>query len=301
MTIVATVKSGTKGVLENDARVSSDAVDPNNANDSATTFTNVTLSANLALTFTADSPTAKPSTTIHYKVTVNNLGPSDADGVVVTVNLPPAKSGYYVKDDGGCTLSNVTLTCPLGTFVAGSPTRTILIDWFVQGSKFPIVASASVASLLPTPSRRTTAPTSRSESNEQRVRRPPRESCGGRREHSQHELKTQTDRRGVPGRDPPPLCARGCRSGTDRDSSPEDLRFPRPSATRPARSSSAAPASATRSPADALPFPSPAAGSAAFAPTSTDDSQSHSAHSPVQAHTPSSPNNAPAPPDPPCT
>lgn len=151
MTIVATVKSGTKGVLENDARVSSDAVDPNNANDSATTFTNVTQSANLALTFTADSSTAKPSTTIHYKVTVDNLGPSDADGVVVTVHLPPAKSGYYVKDDGGCTLSNVTLTCPLGTFVAGAPTRTILIDWFVQGSKFPIVASASVASPTPDP------------------------------------------------------------------------------------------------------------------------------------------------------
>jgi uncharacterized repeat protein (TIGR01451 family) len=131
--------------LENDARVWSDTFDPNNGNDLATTLTTVATSADLALTFTSDAAKAKPSTTIHYQVTVNNLGPSDAVGAVVTVNLPPLKSGTFVSDNGGCTLQNVTLTCPLGTVVAGSPTRTILIDWFVQGAKFPVVASASVA------------------------------------------------------------------------------------------------------------------------------------------------------------
>ena len=151
MTIVAKVNSGTTGTLENDARVTSDTFDSNNANDLATSLTTVSTSADLALTFAADALTTKPSSTIHYKVTVDNLGPSDAQGVVVTVNLPPLKSGYYVSDDGGCTLSNVTLTCPIGTFVAGAPTRTILVDWFVQGSKFPIVASASVASATPDP------------------------------------------------------------------------------------------------------------------------------------------------------
>ena len=144
MTIVAKVKSGTKGTLENDARVTSDTLDPNNVNDLATSLTTVSISADLALTFAADTTTTKPSSTIHYKLTVDNLGPSDVDGVVATVTLPPLKSGYYLKDDGGCTLSNVTLTCPIGTFVAGAPTKTIFIDWFVQGSKFPIVASATV-------------------------------------------------------------------------------------------------------------------------------------------------------------
>jgi len=146
MTIVAKVNSGTTGSLENDARVTSDTLDANNANDLATTLTTVNTSADLALSFAADTTTTKPSSTIHYKVTVDNNGPSDAAGVVVTVNLPPLKSGYYVKDDGGCTLSNITLTCPIGTFVAGAPTRTIFIDWFVQGGgKFPIVATATVA------------------------------------------------------------------------------------------------------------------------------------------------------------
>jgi len=152
MTIVAKVLSGTTGTLENDARVTSDTLDQNNANNLATSLTTVNTSADLALAFAADTATTKPSSTIHYKVTLNNLGPSDAAGVVVTVNLPPLKSGYYLKDDGGCTLSNVTLTCPIGTFVAGAPTRTIFIDWFVQGGgNFPIVATASVAAQTPDP------------------------------------------------------------------------------------------------------------------------------------------------------
>ena len=86
-------------------------------------------------------------------MTVNNNGPSDADAVVVTVTLPPAKSGAYVKDDGGCSLSNVTLTCPLGTFVASGPTRTIMIDWAVQGAKGAVTTTATVGSTAnpPTP------------------------------------------------------------------------------------------------------------------------------------------------------
>jgi uncharacterized repeat protein (TIGR01451 family) len=152
MTINATVRSGTKGILENDARVSSDALDNNNANNLAVTTTTVATSADLALTFTSDAAAIKPSTTIHYKVTVNNLGPSDAEGVVVGVTLPPKKSGYHVSNDGGCTLSNITLTCTIGTIVAGAPTRTIFIDWFAQGgSKFPIVASAAANALTTDP------------------------------------------------------------------------------------------------------------------------------------------------------
>lgn len=155
MTINATVKSGTKGSLENDARISSDTFDANNANDLTSSLTAVTQSADLAIGLTSDPTPAqgyKPSTTIHYNVTVDNNGPSDADAVAVTVTLPPLKSGFYVKDDGGCTLSNVTLTCPMGTFVASGPTKSIFIDWFVQGAKGPVTTTASVGSSTPDPS-----------------------------------------------------------------------------------------------------------------------------------------------------
>jgi uncharacterized repeat protein (TIGR01451 family) len=151
MTVDAMVLSGTKGSLENDARISSDTFDPSNSDNLANTLTTVTQSADLAIGLTSDSPTYKPSSTIHYKVTVDNFGPSDADAVVVTVDLPPTKVGYYVSDSGGCTLSNVTLTCPLGTFVAGAPTKTFFIDFFVQGAKGAVTTTASVASATPDP------------------------------------------------------------------------------------------------------------------------------------------------------
>ena len=95
-------------------------------------------SADLALTFTSDAPKAKPSTTIHYKVTVDNLGRSDADGVVVrSAHFHQPRAAPDVSNNAGCTLSNITLTCPLGTVIAGSPTREILVDWFVQGLEVP--------------------------------------------------------------------------------------------------------------------------------------------------------------------
>ena len=113
--------------------------------------TGVTTSADLVLAYSSDSPTYKPSSTIHYTVTVANDGPSDAIGVVTTVQLPDEKVGSYVSDSGGCTLSNATLTCPMGTFVAGSPTRTFFIDFAVQGNKGTVTSTASVASPTPDP------------------------------------------------------------------------------------------------------------------------------------------------------
>jgi len=151
MTIQAKVLSGTKGTLENNARISSDTFDANNTNDLASSSTTVIQSADLALDLSSDEPSYKPSSTIHYKVTVNNNGPSDAEGVVVTVQFPPLSDGSYVSDDGDCTLSAATLTCDLDTLVAGEPTTTIFIDWAMQGNKFPASTTATVSSPTPDP------------------------------------------------------------------------------------------------------------------------------------------------------
>ncbi len=108
-------------------------------------------SADLALTFTADSPTYKPASIVHYLLTVTNHGPSDAAGVVVTVQLPPDGTGDYVADGPGCTLSGTTLSCQLGTVAAGAPPAEILIGYFVQGNKWTVTLTASVVSLTPDP------------------------------------------------------------------------------------------------------------------------------------------------------
>ena len=151
MTIQAKVLSSTKGTLENDARISSDTFDASNGNDLASSLTTVNQSADLALDLSSDAPEYKPSSTVHYKVTVDNLGPSDAEAVVVTVTLPPLKDGSFTPVSEGCTLSASTLTCPLDTLAAGGPTKTIFFDWFIQGSKFPVTTTASVASSTPDP------------------------------------------------------------------------------------------------------------------------------------------------------
>lgn len=155
LTIQASVNSGTTGVLHNEARVSSAALDPNNDNNLGSADTAVEViaepTADLAVTLSADSATYKPSSTVRFRLTVVNSGPSDAVGVVATVQLPPAKTGHYVADSGACTLSNTTLTCQLGTMAAGAPPIEIFIDYFVQGNKGTVTITASVASLTEDP------------------------------------------------------------------------------------------------------------------------------------------------------
>lgn len=136
--------------LVNTVVVTSTTADPNDGDNSASTTTGVTTSADLAVTHTSDVDVYKPSSTIFYLITVQNAGPSDAVNVVITDELPPSKSGSYVSDDGGCTLSGTTLTCPGFTLAAGS-TRNLQVKFFVQGSKGTIQATATVTSATPDP------------------------------------------------------------------------------------------------------------------------------------------------------
>jgi uncharacterized repeat protein (TIGR01451 family) len=99
----------------------------------------------------SDKDVYKPSTTIHYTITVMNLGPSDAQNVVVTQVLPPPKTGYYVANNAGCPGPvGQTWTCPLGTIEAGG-TRVIHLDFFIRGNKRTIIQTATVSSATTDP------------------------------------------------------------------------------------------------------------------------------------------------------
>ncbi|NQV20852.1 MAG: DUF11 domain-containing protein, partial [Rhodospirillales bacterium] len=63
---------------------------------------------------------------IEYEITVNNGGPGDATGVVVTDNLPPGVT-FVGSDPPGCTLSAGTLTCPIGGIPANGGPATITV------------------------------------------------------------------------------------------------------------------------------------------------------------------------------
>ncbi|OLC17021.1 MAG: hypothetical protein AUH29_03610 [Candidatus Rokubacteria bacterium 13_1_40CM_69_27] len=147
ITIMAKVNASTPNgtILVNNAVVSSDFADPNNGNNNATALTTVQARADLVIVKTSDAPTYKPSSLITYTVTVTNLGPSDAQAVVVTDNLPDIKQAVYLSDTGGCTKSGNTLTCALGNMPIGT-SKSFNIDITVKGNRGDVSNTASVGS-----------------------------------------------------------------------------------------------------------------------------------------------------------
>jgi uncharacterized repeat protein (TIGR01451 family) len=152
MTVVVTVLPGIHNSLHNDARVSSDVLDLNNANDvdSEDTLIRVT---DLEIVKTADGNTYKASGTVIYTIEVTNHGPSDAHGVVVTDNLPLEKRDRVVffspiicTKPAGSTL----LTCNLGSIAAGqSASVTVVVVY--KGNRGLINNTADVTSTTTDP------------------------------------------------------------------------------------------------------------------------------------------------------
>src|SRR5438552_4031821 len=94
--IYAAVKPSTlPGSMSNTAAAA--ASGSRNANGNVTT--SVQTSADLVIVLTSDLLVYKPSTTIHYQITVNNFGPSDAQNVVITQALPNVKQGKYISNN----------------------------------------------------------------------------------------------------------------------------------------------------------------------------------------------------------
>jgi uncharacterized repeat protein (TIGR01451 family) len=156
--IYTTVKPSTlPPSISDSATASSTSPDPNAANNTVTITTTVQTSADLAIVLTSDANVYKPSSTIHYQITVNNFGPSDAQHVVIVQNLPTVKQGKYISNNLGCAPPvGTTLTCQfptvpaLGTVPAGG-SLTFQVNFFITGNKQTITSSATVSSATPDP------------------------------------------------------------------------------------------------------------------------------------------------------
>ncbi len=121
--------------------------------------TPIVTSADLAIALTSDSAIYKPSTTIHYGITVTNFGPSDAQHVTITQQLPTVKQGKYISNSLGCAppvgtvlICNNPPVSLLATRAAGS-TLSFQVNFYITGNKQTITSSATVASTSapPTP------------------------------------------------------------------------------------------------------------------------------------------------------
>jgi uncharacterized repeat protein (TIGR01451 family) len=105
-------------VLVNQASVVSDTADPNNANNIAGRSVTVQTRADLAITKASDKDTYGPLAHVTWTITVRNNGPSDAQAVTLTDQLP--KDLAYMSNTGGCTNADDILTCQFGTVPAGA-------------------------------------------------------------------------------------------------------------------------------------------------------------------------------------
>jgi len=139
VTIVAEVDSSVPDgtILENDAFVLADEFDDDNANNFAHNLTTVNAQADLAVSKTDQPDPVVAGTLLEYTITVENLGPSDALGVVVTDTLDPDVTFVGVRDKFGhgvvCSVNPidlVTLTCTLPDIAAGDSV-TFAIDVLV--------------------------------------------------------------------------------------------------------------------------------------------------------------------------
>ncbi|MCP4168020.1 MAG: DUF11 domain-containing protein, partial [Chloroflexi bacterium] len=111
-------------LIENTATVFSNTPDPDEENNSDTAQTVVDIEADLNISKDANPDPAVPGETLTYVLTVRNTGPSAAQNVIVTDDLP---AGFILtsvsSSQGDCDV----LPCNLGTLpVNGSATVTIV-------------------------------------------------------------------------------------------------------------------------------------------------------------------------------
>ncbi|MBI5506042.1 MAG: DUF11 domain-containing protein [Deltaproteobacteria bacterium] len=132
----------TPAPIVNTATVSSATTDPVAGNNSSTSSTPVSASADLSIVKTGPA-SATPGADLVYTVTVSNNGSSDAAAVSVADTTPSGLT--FVSNAGYCTTS---YPCVLGTVAAGT-TRTVTTTYSVPSSyttPAPIVNSATVSS-----------------------------------------------------------------------------------------------------------------------------------------------------------
>lgn len=93
--------AGNGSSISNTATVNSTTTDPDSANNSASASTAVTTSADLAVTKTAAPANPVPGTNLSYTIGVVNSGPSNAQSVTLSDNVPPNTTFVSMTPPGG--------------------------------------------------------------------------------------------------------------------------------------------------------------------------------------------------------
>ncbi|APF27163.1 hypothetical protein NPD7_2002 [Clostridium sporogenes] len=148
--IRGTVSPSAIGTIRNTAGVISSTPDPDLNNNMSTVDTEIN-TADVGVIKTSDLNPAFPGQILTYTIRIFNLGPADAQNVVLTDAIPPEIVGPEFSVDGGVTFNPWPGSFNIGTLLNGE-TRTILIRGTVVASASGIISNtAEVTSTTPDP------------------------------------------------------------------------------------------------------------------------------------------------------
>ena len=141
-TVNATIAGGASGTISNTANIAAPAgvTDPTPANNSATDSDTVAAATNLALAKTVGSATYTPGDVGTYSITLTNSGPSNANNVTITDNLP---SGVTLTANVTCAATGAA-TCGSISGAAGGSSFTATGATILAGAGNRLVYSLPV-------------------------------------------------------------------------------------------------------------------------------------------------------------
>jgi uncharacterized repeat protein (TIGR01451 family) len=142
--IVVRVDPGAGGPLTNLANVTSGAYDPDLSNNQATEDTTIVFSSDLSISTVDDPDPVNPGGILNYTLTIANNGPSDANTVEVTDDLPAEVSLVSITPSQGTCEGTV---CILGTILAGGDASIVLETAVDLDATGEIINTAFVAPL----------------------------------------------------------------------------------------------------------------------------------------------------------
>lgn len=153
--IVVSIDASARGDLVNYANVTSDALDPDGDNNSASISNTVDYSADLQITKTASPNPVNVGDTITYTLAIKNLGPNNTSAVVVNDYLP---SGVTLDEESlpeGCSYENYAVICTVPeTFFYGEEKSfefNVTVDAGQEGNTIENTATVSSAEDDPNP------------------------------------------------------------------------------------------------------------------------------------------------------